>query len=211
MLYIATTTRPDIAAAIGILCRRVSNSRQRDWNAVKRVMRYLKQTVNLKLKISADTNCELVGYVDADWAGDISDRKSTSGYIYKLGQSPVSWSSKKQAYVTLSSTEAEYVSAAYASQEVIWIRQLLDDLGLPATHPISLYEDNQGCIKLAASEKINARTKHIDVRHHHLPDLVDRDVINFVYCETNNMVADALTKPLPRPKFEELRSAMGLV
>ena len=101
MLYIATTTRPDITAAIGILCRRVSNPRQRDWNAVKRVIRYLKQTVNLKLKISADNNCELVGYVDADWAGDISDRKSTSGYIYRLGQSPVSWSSKKQASVTV--------------------------------------------------------------------------------------------------------------
>ena len=210
MLYVATTTRPDIAAAIGLLCRRVSNPRQRDWNAVKRVMRYLKQTADLKLKISA-VNLDLVGYVDADWAGDVSDRKSTSGYLYKLGESPVSWSSKKQASVALSSTEAEYISAALASQEVAWIRQLLCDLGVPATQATLMYEDNQGCIKLAAGDKMNARTKHIDVRYHHLRDLVERHVIELTYCETNKMIADALTKPLPRPKFEELRAAMGLV
>ena len=119
LLYVATTTRPDIAAAIGILCMRVSNPRQRDWNALKRVIRYLKQTISLKLKISADHDLDLVGYVDADWGGDISDRKSTSGFFYLLGQSPISWSSKKQVSVALSSTEAEYVSAGYASQEAI--------------------------------------------------------------------------------------------
>jgi len=83
LLYVATTTRPDIAAAVGILCRRVSNPRQRDWHALKRIMKYLKQTVDLKLKICANSNLELVGYADADWAGDVNDRKSTSGYFYK--------------------------------------------------------------------------------------------------------------------------------
>jgi len=211
LLYVATTTRPDITAAIGILCRRVSNPRQRDWNAVKRLMRYLKQTISLKLKLSADNNLELVGYVDADWGGDVSDRKSTSGYLYMIGQSPISWSSKKQVSVAISSTEAEYMSASYASQEAVWLHQLLDDLGVAVPRPTLIYEDNQGCIKLTATQKINARTKHIDIRHHHLRDLVNQDVINFVYCQTSNMIADALTKPLPRPKFEELRSAMGLV
>lgn len=211
MLYVATTTRPDIAAAIGILCRRVSNPRQRDWHALKRVMKYLKKTVDLKLKICADNNVELSGYADADWAGDTVDRKSTSGYFYKLGEVPVSWSSKKQVSVALSSTEAEYVSAAYTSQEAVWLRQLLTDLGIPLEQATTIYEDNQGCIKLANSEKLNARTKHIDVRHHYLRDLVDRNVINLVYCETDRMIADALTKPLPRPKFEELRRLMSLV
>ena len=211
MLYIATTTRPDIAAAIGILCRRVSNPRQRDWHALKRVMRYLKQTVHLKLKISADNNIELSGYADADWAGDAADRKSTSGYLYKLGEVPVPWSSRKQVSVALSSTEAEYVSLAYTSQEAIWLRQLLVDLGVPAAQATTIYEDNQASIKVANSDKLNARTKHIDVRHHYLRDLVNCSVINLVYCETDVMIADALTKPLPRPKFEELRLLMGLV
>ena len=152
----------------------------------------------MKLKICADSNLELVGYADADWAGDINDRKSTSGYLYKLGKSLISWSSKKQLSVALSSTEAEYVSAAYASQEAVWLRQLLKDLAISPIQSTPIFEDNQGCIKLATSANIKARTKHIDIRHHHLRDLVDSDVINFVYCDTDNMIADALTKPLPR-------------
>ena len=124
---------------------------------------------------------------------------------------PVSWSSKKQVSVALSSTEAEYVSAAYASQEAVWLRQLLTDLGISLPQATTIYEDNQGCIKLANTEKVNARTKHIDVRHHYLRDLVDRNMINLVYCESDSMIADALTKPIPRPKFEELRLLMSLV
>jgi len=184
-------------AAIGILCTRVSTSRQGDWNTRKRVMKYLKQTISFKLMISADHDLDLVGYVDSDWGGDIRDRKSTSGFFYQLGQSPISRSSKKQVSVVLSSTEAKYVSAAYASQEAIWLRQLLDDLGVAAIQPTLMYEDNQGCNKLAASEKMNARTKHTDIRYHHLRHLVDHGVVKFAYCETDRMVADALTKPLP--------------
>jgi len=152
-----------LTAAIGILCRRVSNPRQRDWHALKRVMKYLKKTVDMKLKIFADNNLQLSGYADADWAGNTADRKSTSGYFYKLGEVAVSWSSKKQVSVALSSTEAEYVSAAYTSQEAVWLRQLLIDLGIPSAQSTTIYEDNQGCIKLANSEKLNAHTKHIDV------------------------------------------------
>src|SRR5664279_323622 len=102
LLYIATTTRPDIAAAVSILCRRVSTPRKCDWTAVKQVIRYLKETINLKLKLKAVDNLQLVGYVDADWAGDKSDRKSTSGYLFKLGEAIISWLSKKQGSVALS-------------------------------------------------------------------------------------------------------------
>ena len=154
---------------------------------------------------------ELSGYADADWAGDTADRKSTSGYFYKLGEVPESWSSKKQVSVALLSTEAEYMSAAYASQEAVWLRQLLTDLGMSLAQATTVYEDNQGYIKLANSEKLNARTEHIDVRHHYLRDLVDCNMINLVDCETDSMIEDALTKPIPRPKFEELRLLISLV
>lgn len=211
LLYLSTTTRPDIACAIGILCRRVSKPRQLDWDALKRVLRYLKHTRDMKLKLSADCPMELVCYVDADWAGDVADRKSTSGYLVQLGSCPVSWSTRKQLSVALSSTEAEYVAAAYASQEVLWLQQLLSDLGRAVHTPTRVLEDNQGCIKLAVAEGINARTKHIDVRHHHLRDLVNRGVIDLQYCESGAMTADAFTKPLPRPRLEALRQRIGLV
>ncbi|KAM3936979.1 LOW QUALITY PROTEIN: uncharacterized protein RB166_002717 [Leptodactylus fuscus] len=196
LLYISTMTRPDITTAVGIVCRHVEKPR-RDWNAGKRILRYLKETQDVSLKLSSAGELKLTGYVDADWAGDSSDRKSTSGYVFKLGEI-ISWSSRKQVSVALSSTEAEYVSTAYASQEVIWLKQLMNDLGKPSIEPTVIYEDNQGCIKLACSEKISARTKHIDVKHHHLCDLIEYDVIQFIYCETDKMIADIMTKPLPR-------------
>ncbi|XP_073437427.1 uncharacterized protein [Dendrobates tinctorius] len=131
LLYIATTTRPDITATVGILCPRVSKPRQKDWNAIKRILQYLKETQRLNLKIFASGDLTLRGYIDADWVGDSSDRKSTSGYMFKLGENSISWSSTKQVSVTLPSTGAEYTSAAYASQEVIWLQQLLGDFGKP--------------------------------------------------------------------------------
>ncbi|XP_064471364.1 uncharacterized protein LOC135385778 [Ornithodoros turicata] len=211
MLYLSTTTRPDIVCAIGILCRRVSKPSQQDWNAMKKLLRYLKYTRSLKLKLSGQPGMKLECYVDADWAGDVSDRKSTSGYFVQLRGSPVSWSTRKQMSVALSSTEPEYVAAANASQEVLWLRQLLQVFGYDQHQPTCLYEDNQGCIELALREGHSARTKHIDVRDHHLRDLVQRGVIHLQYCETARIVADALTKHIPRPRLLLLREHMGLL
>jgi transposase InsO family protein len=210
LLYVAITTRPDISAAVSILCRKVSSPRQCDWTAVKRVIRYLKQTVNMQLKLCKDDNLKLIGYVDADWAGDKTDRKSTSGYLFQLGKATISWTSKKQESVALSSTEAEYIAAATASQEMIWLRQLLSDLQVPIIGPTVMYEDNQGCIKLACNEKSSARTKHIDVRHHHLRDLQARNIIDLKYCASDQMLADVMTKPLARHKLNSISELMGL-
>jgi hypothetical protein len=210
LLYISTTTRPDITAATSILSRRISAPRQCDWTAVKRVIRYLKETINLKLKLEAGNELQLVGYVDADWAGDRSDRKSTSGYLFQLGGSTISWSSKKQGTVALSSTEAEYIAAALASQELIWLRQLLTDLDIPCTGATTIFEDNQGCIKLVCVGKMNARTKHIDIRHHHLRDLQTKGIMDLKYCQTNKMLADVMTKPLNRDKLKGINNQIGL-
>ncbi|XP_064475714.1 uncharacterized protein LOC135389610 [Ornithodoros turicata] len=211
LLYLSTTTRPDIAFTIGILRRRVSKPRTRDWNAVKRVFRYLKHTRDFKLKLSADTEMKLVCFVDTDWAGNLSDRKSTSGYFIQLGGSPIAWSTKKRLTVALSSTEVEYVSAVYASQEVVWLQELLHGFGHSECEPTCIYEDNQSCIKLALGEGLSARTKHIDVRHHYLRDVIHRGLVDMQYCQSAEMIADVLTKPLPRQRLETFRGCLGLV
>ncbi|XP_073422172.1 uncharacterized protein [Dendrobates tinctorius] len=151
LLYLATVTRTDIAVAVGILSRKVSKPNKTDWNAVKRVIRYLKGTSNDKLKLPTSDKCIVTGYVDADVAGDPTDRKSTIGYLFFLSGRPTSWTSKKQSIVMLSSTEAEYVAAAHASQEVLWLRQLLTDLGQTQLEPTKINKDNQGCLVFAPS------------------------------------------------------------
>ncbi|XP_043922131.1 secreted RxLR effector protein 161-like [Protopterus annectens] len=131
------TTHPDNAAAIFLFCNHISKPPQRlEFN--KKVIRYLKDTKDLSLKLSATGDLNLTGYVDSDWVGDLNTCKSTSGYFFKLGNSPISWSSKKQISVALPTTEAEYISAAYASQEAIWLWQLLEDIGEPLSQPTVL-------------------------------------------------------------------------
>ena len=173
-------------------------------------MPFLKQIVHLKLAITGSVDSKLIGYIDADWADDTLVRKSTSGYLFKFSGNTISWSSKTQTSVALSSTRAEYVSAALASQEAVWLQQLLEDMGIIKTEPITLFEDNHGCLKLADNEGMSVQTKHIDIKHHHLRDLVQHNVIKLEYCETNRMIADILTKPLPKPKLEELRAMIGI-
>ncbi|XP_063786031.1 uncharacterized protein LOC134934538 [Pseudophryne corroboree] len=126
LLYVTTITRPNITTVVAILSRKVSKPSQMDWNAVKRVICYLKGTISLGLRLPASRKCNLIGYVD--WAGDSTDRKATSGYRFLLAEGLISWTSRNQSCVTLSSTEVEYVAAAQASQELKCLRQLLADL-----------------------------------------------------------------------------------
>lgn len=118
--------------------------------------------------------------------------------------------SRKQTSVALSSTEAEYVAAAHASQEAVWLKQLLLDFNFETCNPVILFEDNQGCIKLSESEKSSHRTKHIDIKFHHLRDLVERDIIELKYCPTESMIADVLTKLLARDRFVQLVGLLDL-
>ncbi|XP_024879516.1 uncharacterized protein LOC112461348, partial [Temnothorax curvispinosus] len=174
LLYLATISRLDVAAAVGFLARRVETPTQMDWNAVKRIIRYLAGTKNYKLHLSSTSDDILCCFVDADWAGDKQDRKSTSGYTFKLGSSAIAWSSHKQTSISMSSTEAEYVAASHAVKELQWLRQLLIDMNVLPEGAIPVFEDNQGCIKLIQSDKFNARTKHIDVYHHQLRHLREK-------------------------------------
>ncbi|KFD61464.1 hypothetical protein M514_26360 [Trichuris suis] len=173
-------------------------------------MRYMVATIDKKLQLSGDDEAILNCFVDADWAGDKTDRKSTTGYVVRLGKCAVAWTSQKQSVVALSSTEAEYIAASQACREILWLRRLLDDVGIPQRDAAIIYEDNQGCIRLAETDRCSARTKHIDVRCHLLRNLRDQGIINLEYCPSEEMIADILTKPLGKPRFLMLTEQLGL-
>ncbi|UYV76794.1 hypothetical protein LAZ67_14002030 [Cordylochernes scorpioides] len=210
LMYIANFTRPDISSAIGILSRRVVKPNEHDWKVLKRILEYLKSTLNLVLVFETSSSVELTAYTDADW-GNEKDRKSTTGYIFKLETYLITWVSQKQNSVSLSSTEAEYVAAATAAQEAIWFDLLMSDFGFEIKKPIIINEVNQSCIKLLNSEKVTARTKHIDIKFHFIKDLISNNFLSLYYCSTEKMLADILTKPLPKNKFQELRQGIGLI
>ena len=130
----------------------------------------------------------MFGYSDADWAGDVDTRRSTSDYVFQIGSSTVSWSSRKQATVAKSSTEAEYVALSSATQEAVRLRRLMEDLGgRQMDAPTTIYEDNQGAIELAKNAKYHNRTKHIDICHHFVRERVVSNEIQVIYCPTGDM------------------------
>ena len=167
--------------------------------------------IDYGLSFSSDgVGDELYGYSDADWAGDVDTRRSTSGYVFKIGDAAISWCSKKQITVAKSSTEAEYVALSAAAQEAIWLRRLLMDIGFGNSGPTVLYEDNNGAIELSKNPKHHNRTKHIDISHHFTRERVESKELSVVYCHTGDMLADTMTKGLPRVQFEKFRDMMGV-
>ena len=208
--YAAIATRPDLSVAVGMLSQHMRNPSLEHWTGVKRVFRYIQGTIDYGLKFTNADNFILHGYADADWAGCVDTRKSTSGEIFQLGNNPISWRSKKQSIVALSSCEAEYVSLCSATQEVVWLRRLLSSVGFTQNNPTTIYEDNQGAICLSKNPKDHSRTKHVDVKYHYTRDVMEQKMINIEYCPTGDMVADAFTKSLPRPAFEKFRAEMGV-
>ena len=213
LMYVAVATRPDIAFAVGALARKNVDPAPSDWHAAKRVLKYLISTRNIKLCFDApeSSTVTLGGYVDSDWARDRSTRRSTTGYILTLNQSgPISWKSKLQEIVAQSSTEAEYIAAAKATQEVLGIRQTLVELGQPQQGPTHLGEDNSSTIHLSNNAVWNDRTKHIDVRFHFLRENVEMKKVLLVKVHTKENKADLLTKPLASPQLTLLRNEMNL-
>ncbi|XP_055633301.1 uncharacterized protein LOC129773681 [Toxorhynchites rutilus septentrionalis] len=164
LLYIAFNTRPDVAIATSILGRRVSKPTKADWNEGKRVLRYLKGTIDLELHLGGTEQFELEAFADADWAGEVGDRKSNSGYIFKLCGGLINWECSKQTGVSLSSTEAEYIALAECLQELQWIRKFINDLGEKLKLPIKVNEDNQSCITLSVADRNTRRSKHNDTK-----------------------------------------------
>lgn len=181
---------------------------------LKRVLRYLKGTMNLKLCYKRyDFNDVLCGYVDSDWGGnDTQDRKSTTGYLFKLfNQCTITWSTRKQMSVAASSTEAEYMALFKAVREALWLKSLASSIHINIDKPIIIYEDNNGCISIANNPSSHKRSKHIDIQYHFSRKQIEKNVIKLNYILTGQQLADALTKPLPAVTFQEMRSKMGLV
>ena len=209
LLYLSVGTRPDISQAVGEVCKYTSNPMEVHLTAVKRIFRYLKSTQTLSL-LYKNTDSTLTCYADADWAGDCDNRHSTTGNLFLLSESAISWSSKKQSVIALSTAEAEYISLSSATQEIVWLRRLFNDLGIGINEPTTVFEDNQSAIAIANNPVCHTRTKHIDIRYHYVRKAINDEIISIRYCPTEEMVADILTKPLPRERFRKLRSLMGM-
>jgi len=222
LMFLTIGTRPDISAAVGIVSQFAENPSQAHFSAAKRILRYLRGTREYKLHLGHDpkglvddnpapdnrNQLNLIGFSDASWGNDLHTRKSTTGYVFYLSGGLISWSSKRQSTVALSSTEAEYMALTHTTKEAVWLRTLTE-LGFEQV-TTTLYEDNQSSIALAKNPVHHARTKHIDIQYHFIREKINSSDVELVYLPTEDMVADALTKPLPRPKFERLVGMMGL-
>ena len=212
LMYLATMTRPDIAYTVGVLARFNSNPGMAHWKAVKRLFQYLKGTLDITLTYGPDsTTPDLFHtFCDADHGGNKDNGKSTTGYMIKLGTGVVSWSSKLQPVVMLSTTEAEYVASVAAGKEIKWMNNLLKEFGITYPQPSQLWIDNQSCITVAKNPEHHGRMKHLDRHYHWLREQVEYGVIAPTYLPTDENAADLLTKPLSKPKVEKLREMMGL-
>nr|KYP50279.1 Retrovirus-related Pol polyprotein from transposon TNT 1-94 [Cajanus cajan] len=188
----------------------MSQPTQIHMQAAKRVLRYLQGTVNFGIFYKKGGDEELLAYTDSDYASDLEDRKSTSGYVFLLSNGAVAWSSKKQPIVTLSTTEAEFVAAAACACQVVWMRRILKELGHNQEGCTTLMCDNSSTIKLSKNPIMHGRSKHIDVRFHFLRNLSRDGCIELVQCGTKEQVADLLTKPLKLDCFLKLREQMGV-
>lgn len=211
LLYLSQGTRPDIAYTVNMLSKYNHNPGRQHWEAVKRVMRYLKGTFQAKIKFSKDGSGSIVSYTDSDWASDEDDRRSCTGHVLVKQGGAISWSSKRQPTVALSSTEAEYMALSSCTQETLFFRQLEFELDSSSSDSTRVYCDNKGAIDLSKSIGFNARTKHIDVRHHFLRKCIEDKQINVEHISTEEMLADFLTKPLSVLKHRFCSEGVGMV
>ena len=211
LMYAMLGTRPDIAYAISVCSRYLGNPGNAQITAVKRIIRYLKGTLDYELVFRGPLE-PLVGYTDSDWGGDSTTRRSTAGYVFNLGSAAVSWKSKRQTVVALSSCEAEYMGQTQATKEAVWLRRLLCELLQEEEQPAAtiIYGDNQGAIALASNPERHDQTKHIGIQTHWVREKLADGTIRLVYIPTEQQIADGLTKHLPRDRFEAFRKALGL-
>lgn len=209
LLYLSTNTRPDISFSVSYLSQYNNNYGQMHWNAAKRVLRYLKGTKDVGLTFRK-SNEDLKGYADADWGSNEDDRRSFTGYAFLLNNAALSWESRKQRTVALSTCEAEYMALTEAAKEAKYLKNFLIEIGYRKDDPVRLLNDNKSAQQIASNPVHNSRTKHIDIKHHFIRDaLLHKDVI-LEYIGTEDMAAAILTKKLSSPKHQRCMSLLGL-
>jgi hypothetical protein len=206
-------TRPACLAAVSTAARYSDSPAKEHWLAAKKVLKYLKKTSKFGLLYTStgktmEEEWDLSMYVDADHAGDVDSRKSRYGFIIKLNGNIVDFATGLQRRVSASTTESEYVALAHGLKELLWTKQIVEELGIKVKQKIIVYEDNQTCIKIAENPMSQKRTRHMDIRYHFIREFVQDGTIKLVYCETQRQQADILTKPLDKTAFTRLRDQL---
>jgi hypothetical protein len=212
LMYAMLFTRPDLCYAVGLLSRYQKNPGIEHWKQIKHALRYVKATLDYSLCFN-QKDLQLQGYTDADWQGDPDDRKSTSGYLFTIAGGAISWRSKKQDSVAMSSMEAEYIAASEAAKEAVWLKEFLSTLKIidSARKPVMVYCDNQAAIKVSRDPRFHSKSKHIEGRYHYIRDVINRlKLVSLEFLPSVDMVADPLTKPLSQVVFGKHVKAMGL-
>ena len=210
LIYLSHT-RPDIGFSVSVVSQFMNRPTEEHMEAVYRILRYLKMTPGKGLYFSKNPNRKIEVFIDADWAGSTVDRRSTTGYCTFVWGNLVTWRSKKQSVVARSSAEAEFRAMAHGICEGMWLRRLLNELGITTTEPVNMYCDNQAAIRIARNPVHHDRTKHVEIDRHFIKEKLDEKIVDLLYTPTRHQIADVLTKALPRITFEELNSKLRMI
>lgn len=211
LMFAAIVSRPDISYAVGEVSKFTDSPRNCHVHALKRIFRYLKATMSHYIEYKSNNSFKFEGFTDADFARDIDTRRSTTGYVFLINDSAITWRSHRQKTVALSTTEAECMAACEGAKEALWLQQLLADIGYFQNSPTVLNVDNQGAIRLIGNPELHHSTKHIDIRIHFIRDLQKNKTIEFKYVNTELQRADILTKPLTIQRFKNNLHLLGML
>nr|KYP63531.1 Copia protein [Cajanus cajan] len=205
-----TATRPDILFVVSLLSRFMHCASEMHLKTAKRILRYVKGTIDYGVKFEKCQEFKLYGFSDSDWAGFVDDMKSTSGYYFSLGSGVFSWCTKKQEIVAQSTAEAKFIAATAAVNQVLWLKKILSDLLLHQKNKTEIFVDNQAAIAIANNPVCHGKTKHFNIKLYFLREMQQSGEVNLVYCKTEDQLADIFTKSLPISKFELLRKRIGV-
>ena len=213
LLYISQISRPDINHAVNTVSRFTKNYQAQHWKAIKRIFRYLKGTEDYRLCYSKKMKSDVLAYSDSDWGNLLTQRYSVSGSTIKFNGGLIAWSSRRQRTIALSTVEAEYMSLSSCVQEVLWLRALINEIdpAMVHNHPTEIFCDNLGAIQLSNNDIVSNKSKHIDLRYHFLKEHIKSNEIKLTHIRTDDMIADAMTKPLAKPKFDKFVREFGVL